>query len=129
IPTMIWHDSMVAALQGSTPVPFAGTTISGPTTNTTYVVVPPVLHKSVADATNLLNAVGLVTQVATVQVASPLPQGTVLGATPGGGAKVPSGSTVTLTVSSGVPATPTATPTTGPPTTTPTTAAPTTTIS
>jgi membrane peptidoglycan carboxypeptidase len=111
LPTMIWHDSMTAALNGSPPVPFTGTGASASPTvgNTTYVLVPPVVNKSTADATNYLNSVGLVTQVATTAVPSKLPAGQVVSANPGPGAKVPSGSTVTLTLSAG-PATPTGTP-------------------
>jgi membrane peptidoglycan carboxypeptidase len=112
LPTMIWHDSMTAALVGSPPLQFNGAVAAAPTNDTTFVQVPPVIGKSLAEATLALNRVGLVPQFAVTQVASPLPAGQVALASPNSGAKVASGSTVTLTVSSG-PATPTvpATPT------------------
>jgi membrane peptidoglycan carboxypeptidase len=110
IPTMIWHDTMTAALSGVPVTPFTGLAAPGDTTNTTYVLVPPVIGQSSATATSYLNTVGLVTRIATVQVASPLPAGQVISAVPGPGVKVPTGSTVTLTVSSGIPPTPTLSP-------------------
>ena len=110
LPAMIWHDSMTAALNGSPPLSFSGGVVSSasPTNNATFVLVPPTVGKSVADATSALNNVGLTTQLAVTQVPSPLPVGQVVSSNPASGAKVASGSTVTLTLSSG-PATPTVT--------------------
>ncbi len=110
LPTMIWHDIMTAALVGVPPTPFVGT-LTGPNQQTnTYVMVPQVVGKSSSDASATLNTLGLVAQFAATSVPSAQPAGQVLSSSPGYGAKVPSGSTVLLTVSSGIPATPSPTP-------------------
>ena len=111
LPTQIWHDSMTAALAGAPVQQFNGmASAANPSANVVYVEVPRIIGKSTADATNYLNSEGLVTQVSTTQVPSTQPAGQVLSANPAPGARVPSGSTVVLTVSSGTPATPTLSP-------------------
>jgi membrane peptidoglycan carboxypeptidase len=125
IPTMIWHDSMTAALTGSPILQFDGTTGPAQPNNPVFVIVPPVTKKSVADATNYLSSVGLVAQTATTAVVSTLPAGQVVFAHPAPGARVPSGSTVTLTLSSGpAPLSPSPAVTSGTPVTPPTISAP-----
>jgi len=68
-------------------------------TRTTKVTVPSVVNEQLSVARPILQARGFVVSV--IQQTSTDPVQTVIGQTPGGGASVPEGSTVQLTVSSG----------------------------
>ena len=63
------------------------------------VQIPNVVNQNVNTATNTIQGAGLTEQ--TNNVANNAPSGTVLSENPGAGSKVPQGSTVVLTVSSG----------------------------
>ncbi|GGL34074.1 putative serine/threonine-protein kinase [Planomonospora parontospora subsp. antibiotica] len=73
------------------------------------VEVPDVTGYTVGDATKALKDAGF--KVKTVEQPSDQAEGTVLSQTPGSGAKIQPGTTITLTVSSGQPPMPTAEPT------------------
>ncbi|MDQ1682519.1 MAG: hypothetical protein QOH99_1060 [Frankiaceae bacterium] len=115
IPTIIWRKMMVAAL-ATTPIqqlPLANQTLA----HGQYVVVPALTGQTAAAAAATLTQQGLSSTVSTTEVPSALAAGLVVSTSPGTGAKVPTGTLVTLQLSSGVPPTPTVTAT---PTVTPT---------
>jgi membrane peptidoglycan carboxypeptidase len=121
IPTIIWSRMMSAALADVpiVPLPPADPVLS----HGVSVLVPGVTGLQPSQATAVLQQEGLTATISTTPVASALPKGVVVSTTPGAGAKVPTGSLITLILSTGVPPpppTPTPTPTPTPSETPPT---------
>ncbi len=101
IPTIIWRRMMTAALLD---VPVVDLPPADPVLSHGLTVeVPAVSGLQPDQATAVLDQEGLSVTVSATRVASALPQGTVVTTTPGAGAKVPTGSLITLILSSGVP--------------------------
>jgi 1A family penicillin-binding protein len=100
----IWHDYMMHVMSGM-PVegfPAAPSSFGTPVTPP-KAAVPNVVGMDQATAESALGSAGFKASIR--QVDSPKPQGTVVSQSPGGGTKAEVGSTVSLDVSSGAPAT------------------------
>jgi beta-lactam-binding protein with PASTA domain len=93
-------------------------TVSGGPSN---VLVPSVIGFQQTQAGNVLGNAGLNVNIGPSEASTSQPTGAVISTTPGPGASVPPGSTVTIIVSTGPPPTTTTTTTTSPPSTTTTT--------
>ncbi len=96
----IWKSVMQDALQGVPPADFAEPDPGGGV-NGIPVRVPNLANVDSVDAMSRLEELGLIGTVDPVQRPSALQAGTVLFTTPGAGARVRSGDTVRLVVSSG----------------------------
>ena len=101
IPTIIWRRAMLGALDG---VPVIELPAASPSVvHGEAVTVPSVAGLSRDAALEAMSANGLRGVISGTPVASTLPKNTATGSSPGAGARVPVGSTVTILVSSGVP--------------------------
>jgi membrane peptidoglycan carboxypeptidase len=131
VPTIIWRKMMTAALAG---VPVEDLPEADPTLAHGKTVTVPSVAGLVPDAAaQSLQDAGLSSTISTAPVPSTLAKGLVAGTNPGGGTDVPTGTQVTIYLSSGVAPTPSSTPTptsptpsasaSGPPTPTPSSSA------
>ena len=107
IPAAIWKQAMLGALEGLTEAPF--TPVSLPNAAVSGPRLPDVRGQSVSAATDQLVGLGYAVVVGAPTNAGPIPAGAVGNTSPRPGARVPTGSSITLYPSTGIAPTPTTT--------------------